>query len=121
MKHAGMLLVGTAALACAFTLQRSQTEKQEYPAPGPPPDISSLLNPSDSQSLRQGPAETRTFTGRISKSGQKFVLEDSSVRTFYQLDDQKKAGQYQGKNVRVTGTLDAENNVIHVQTIEEAV
>lgn len=43
------------------------------------------------------------------------------MKTSYQLDDQKKAQPYQGKRVVVTGTLDADNNVIHVQAIEEAV
>jgi uncharacterized protein DUF5818 len=65
--------------------------------------------------------EIKTFTGRIAKYGPKFVLEDSSMRASFQLDDQQKAEKYQGKNVRITGTLDAENNIIHVQTIEEAV
>ena len=76
-----------------------------------------LLNdPQETQ-----PPEIKTFTGRIAKYGPKLVLEDSSMRASYQLDDQRKAEKYQGKNVRITGTLDAENNVIHVQTIEEAV
>jgi len=73
----------------------------------------------DQQQVQQ--SEIKTFSGRIAKNGPKFVLEDSSMRTSYQLDDQQKAQKYQGKNVRVIGTLDAENNMIHVQAIEEAV
>ena len=77
---------------------------------------------SDSPDPQHGQrAEIKTFIGRISKYGPRFVLEDFSMRTLYQLDDQQKAEKYQGKNVRVVGTLDAENNVIHVQSIEEAV
>jgi hypothetical protein len=84
-----------------------------------PPALSHQAVFHDQQQTQ--PAEIKTFTGRIAKYGPKFVLEDSSLRASYQLDDQQKAERYQGKNVRVTGTLDAENNIIHVQTIEEAV
>ena len=82
----------------------------------------SLFIHPDSLDPHQGQqAEVKTFTGRISKQGSKFILEDSSIRASWQLDDQQKAEKYQGKNVRVTGTLDAENNMIHVRSIEEAV
>jgi hypothetical protein len=86
------------------------------------PPILALGNRVRQQDQQQGQQPAiKTFTGRIAKYGPKFVLEDSSVRTAYQLDDQQKAEKYQGKNVRVIGTLDAENNMIHVRAIEEAV
>lgn len=87
----------------------------------PPPSFA-IRNAIDLLDQQQGQQpEIKTFTGRISKNGPKFVLEDSSIRTSYQLDDQQKAEKYRGKNVRIIGTLDVENNMIHVQTIEEAV
>jgi hypothetical protein len=61
----------------------------------------------------------KTFTGTISKDGEQFILKDDTNKTSYQLDDQRTAGKFAGKKVRVTGTLDA-NNTIRVQTIEEA-
>lgn len=81
-------------------------------------------SPADRQQRaqeEQQQPQVKTFTGKISKSGDKLVLEDESMKTSYQLDDQKKAQPYQGKRVVVTGTLDAENNTIHVQVIEAAV
>lgn len=36
------------------------------------------------------------------------------------LDDQDKAKAFAGKTVKVVGTLDASNNVIHVVEIQEA-
>jgi hypothetical protein len=39
----------------------------------------------------------------------------------YYLDHTKAARKYEGKDVLVTGTLDAANNTIHVQKIEAAV
>lgn len=81
-----------------------------------------LGNPTALQDQTQDrQPEIKTFFGRISRQGPKFVLEDSTLRTSYQLDDQRQAEKYQGRIVRVTGTLDAENNLIHVQMIQEAV
>ena len=74
--------------------------------------------PVDSQKPQKQP-EVKFFIGKISKFDQKLVLEDAITDTSYQLDDQKRAKQFEGKIVRVTGTLDAQNNLIHVQLIEE--
>jgi hypothetical protein len=38
----------------------------------------------------------------------------------YQLDDQSKAKKYEGKEVKVTGSFDANSNTIHVDSIEAA-
>jgi hypothetical protein len=61
--------------------------------------------------------EEETFSGTISKSGDKFVLvgEDST----YNLDDQDKAKAFEGKKVKVTGKLDKDSNTIHVSDIAE--
>ncbi len=64
--------------------------------------------------------QVQTFTGKISKSGDQYVLEGGSGTTPYQLDDQQTASKFAGKKVMVTGTLDATNNLIHVQGIQEA-
>jgi hypothetical protein len=60
---------------------------------------------------------TRSFEGKISKSGDKMVLQEASTQTSYQLDDQDKAKQFQGKNVTVTATLDSSTNTLHVVDI----
>ena len=36
------------------------------------------------------------------------------------LDDARKASQFEGKKVKVTGTVDTASNTIHVESIEEA-
>jgi len=36
----------------------------------------------------------------------------------YKLDDQSKAQKYAGKDVKVLGRLDKQNNVLHVVNIE---
>src|SRR5256885_16919596 len=57
----------------------------------------------------------QTFTGTIVKSGEKYTLEDSTTKTSYQLDDPQKASAFNGKKVKVVGTLDAEKKLIHVE------
>lgn len=64
--------------------------------------------------------QAKTFTGTIAKNGERFVLKDEAGKAWYDLDDQQSAGKFAGKRVRVIGTLDASNNTIRVQTIEEA-
>ncbi len=36
----------------------------------------------------------------------------------YKLDDQTEARRYEGRSVKVTGSLEKQNNTIHVQKIE---
>jgi hypothetical protein len=65
----------------------------------------------------QNQQSSRSFEGKIAKSGDKLVLQDSSTQTAYQLDDQSKAKQYEGKSVKVTATMDPNTNTLHVVDI----
>src|ERR1700680_4979927 len=67
------------------------------------------------------PSEAQTFMGTVLRDGEKFVLSDSPTKTRYTLDNPKKASSYEGKTVKVTGTLDSGSNLIHVETIEGVV
>src|SRR5579864_2319187 len=62
--------------------------------------------------------QQQTFTGKIAKADGKFVLENTDAKTSYTLDDQDKAKQFEGQNVKVTGTLDAQSKTIHVSDIQ---
>jgi len=61
----------------------------------------------------------QSFTGKINKKDNQFMLEDKAKSASYKLDDAVKADRFDGKNVKVMGTLDASTNMIHVQSIEE--
>ncbi len=64
-------------------------------------------NPGTKQSPgAQQQQDVKTFTGKITQSKGKFVLQDTTNKVSYQLDDQDKAKQYDGQNVKVKGTLD---------------
>ena len=76
----------------------------------------------DSRSVvtqEQAQPQAKIFTGTIAKDGDQFVLREDSSRSLFQLDDQQSAGKFAGKRVKVTGVLDASNNIIRVQSIEE--
>jgi hypothetical protein len=62
--------------------------------------------------------EAKVFTGTIWMNGDRFVLRDERKKHWYQLDDQKLAARFEGKQVKVIGTQDALNSEIHIQRIE---
>ena len=51
------------------------------------------------------------------KAGSRYVLYYSSTKTVYQLDDQKKPEKFAGREVMVTGRLDAASKTIRVSDI----
>ena|SRR5258708_6930578 len=97
-----------AGLGLCFTLT---------PAIGHASHLTPLLQASHQTAQAPDKEATKTFTGTVVKQGNLFVLTDKAAKTNYQLDDPKKVSEYEGKNVKVTGTLDAENLTIHVETI----
>jgi hypothetical protein len=113
------------ALLVIFVLTQPQSLAQE-PHPLPPPDNrgGQQSDPKDQppQESKQPDAEkvtTDSITGTIAKVGNRFVLHVAD-ETNYQLDDQKKAKPFEGKRVKVFGTLDRATNLIRVTSIQPA-
>jgi hypothetical protein len=102
---AGLWLAASLALAQSSPSSSHDAAVQQEPAPPDAPHTAS---------------ETKTFTGKIMKSGDKLVLSDDENKTTYQLDDQQKARPFINKNVKVTGVLDASTGMIRVSDIELA-
>jgi hypothetical protein len=82
--------------------------------------------PSQTTSTPTGQADdthkqpaAQAFTGTIMKSGDNYVLKTADNMT-YQLDDQARAKQFEGKQVQVTGSLDSSSQTIKVQDIKSA-
>jgi len=76
-----------------------------------------LTAPQDEPAAQE--AEAQTFTGQIMNHDGKYSLQGEDGKT-YQLDNQDKAKEFDGKKVKVMGTLDEENMTISVKEIEEA-
>jgi hypothetical protein len=83
------------------------------------PRFVSLVHFPDSREV--DPDQVKTRSGIIvSMNGELFILRDEQNDTWYHLDDQKTAGAFLGKKVRVIGEVDPATDVIHVERIEEA-
>ena len=97
----------------------AQTPSTQSPStPSAPSDASSM--PQHQTDATNPQQSARSFEGKIEKSGDKLVLQDSTTQTSYQIDDQDKAKQFQGKNVKVMATLDAASNTLHIVDISPA-
>jgi Protein of unknown function (DUF5818) len=75
-------------------------------------------SPSQDSSTSMQTSQGSSFTGTVVKAGGKYVLKTSDMN--YQLDDQQKAKQFVGQQVKVNGTLDSNTSTIHVSDISPA-
>lgn len=111
------------ALASQQLIAWSWLQKPQ-PTPQPLPPRDAPLPPADNQGpqakLPANPdgqqTPTQSFTGRIVKDGEKFVLKAAS-NTTYQLD-QQGVSKYENQDVRIVGSLDSGSNTIRVVKIE---
>lgn len=83
-------------------------------------DAAAQQQPAQQPDSPGSASETKTFTGKIVKTGDKLVLTDAEGKMTYLLDDQQKAKEFVNKNVKVTGVLDASTGMIRVSAIEPA-
>lgn len=108
--RAAILLAATSGLATlslnAIAQEPATTGSQQQPT---------AQQPNDMQNSASQP-----MSGTIVKEKGKLVLKDSATGTSYKLDDQDKAKQFEGKQVKVTGKLDTTTNQIKVENIEPA-
>jgi len=72
--------------------------------PAPPPDQAQAPSTKEKDTM---PAATdnQVFSGTVVKQGDKYVLQDDSGKT-YDIDHQDDVKKFEGKRVRVQGTLD---------------
>jgi uncharacterized protein YdeI (BOF family) len=124
----GLSVLGAIALAFALTwgspfagvgsaFAQDQAQPQQQPNQAQPqqqqPDQAQPSQPQPDQSQ----TKSATFTGTIVRNGEQYVLRDSSGKV-YGLDDAERAKPFEGKAVKVTGQLDEQAKVIHVESIE---
>lgn len=114
-------------------MQQPQAPGQEVPrqtpTPDPRPETQPAQNPTSTQTAQPSStpsqstatsnrnATAQDFVGTINKETSGFVLKVSESMS-YQLDNSDAVQQYEGKRVRVTGTLDSSANLIHVDKVE---
>ena len=109
----GSPFVGTSSASAQDQAQPQQPQPDQAQPQQPQPDQTQPQQPQPDQNQ----AQTATFTGTVVKNGDQFALRDSSGAV-YTLDDSQRAKPFEGKTVKVTGQLDEQAKVIHVENIE---
>src|SRR5215475_2334679 len=71
---------------------------------------------------QQDQQKSQVFVGKIVKvsDGRYALLTDEKAGKGVYLDDQDKAKEFEGKNVKVTGVLETAKNLVHVTDIQPA-
>jgi len=113
-----LLTVGIALNAQQTSPPATSTDRPATPQgqSNQAPDQGQQATPNSPQAQSATPtSDSQTFTGTIVKSGDKYMLQDAASGKSYDIDHQDQVKQYDGKKVRVHGTLDASANMIHVQ------
>jgi hypothetical protein len=119
------LSVSAAVFACALAWgspfvaagsgsKAVQTQEQPQQAQ-PPQEQPQQPQPDQGQSQSQ----SKVFIGTVVKAGQFYVLHVPSGQV-YKLDDPESAKPYEGKSAKVTGQLDEQAMLIHVESIQGA-
>jgi Protein of unknown function (DUF5818) len=113
LRFLSVALLASGMVLLTGQLYGQQTAPPSQQQPQEKPDQSGQQAP-DSQAQSQ-PGGVQVFTGVIVKSGDKYVLQDSTSNTTYDVDAQEQVKQFEGKKVRFHGTLDPGGKMIHVQ------
>jgi uncharacterized protein YdeI (BOF family) len=100
--------------AVSFAQQDQSTSPSAQPTAPQSGQQPSSPSPDSSASMQQA----SSFTGTVVKASGKYVLKTSDAN--YRLDDQEKAKQFVGKQVKVSGSLDSGTGTIHVSDITPA-
>jgi hypothetical protein len=90
-------------------------QQQEQQPPDNPPAAPAQASGTQAQS----DSATQTFTGTVVRIGDQYVLRTTDNMT-YQLDDPSKAKEFEGKQAKVTGSLEGKTKLIHIQNVEAA-
>jgi outer membrane biosynthesis protein TonB len=106
----------------AQTPEAQPTPAPEQAAPAQTPETQPSQTPEasapakpDSTTPTAEPNGVQSFTGTIVKSGDKYMFQDADSGNMYDIDHQSDVQKFEGKKVKVHGTLDASAKMIHVQ------
>jgi len=110
----GSMLLLAGSLAPVARAQQKPREQQENQQRNQQRDEQR----DDEQQLNE--KDLQTFRGKVSQKWDRFFLENPLHHFSYQLDDPRRAKPYVGQTVRVTGTLDEDQKIIHVRGIVKA-
>lgn len=116
------LFLGLALMGLVSALALGQTEPPAAPGAGqqttPPtfPPGTAHQGPEDSKPPKSKATKERQFVGTVVKESAGYSLRVGELS--YKLDDQDRALGYEGRTVKVVGTLDKQTNTITIEKIE---
>ena len=115
-----LAIIGSAALFClALGLAANLSAQRAGTFTGEIVDSPCAILGAHEKMALQGEND-KDCTIRCVKMGGKYALLDAANKTWYQLDDQKKAEAFAGAKVTITGTADAATKTIKIATIRAA-
>jgi Protein of unknown function (DUF5818) len=115
----------TMALASVSFAQTAPAQPQDptAQAPSSPAAPSAKRPPDEGRKPSEGESSVptsngkiRPFMGTVVHENGEYFLRAGDLE--YKLDDQSEARRYEGRSVKVTGSLEKQSNTIHVQKIE---
>lgn len=89
----------------------SQTPDATTPESGSKTASPSGAPASSGAAASSNPDGSQTFSGTVVKQGDKYMLKDDSGKT-YDIDHQTDVAKFEGKRVRVQGTLDPSGKIM---------
>lgn len=108
LMSAAVVLVASAGLGMGLWAQQTPST-----VPASPGQADST--PQHRQADVTGPQQSaRSFDGKIIRSGSQLILQDGASQSSYKLDDQTKAKEYEGQNVKVMATMDPTSNTLRI-------
>jgi hypothetical protein len=96
--------------------QTQQAPMPDTPPAGQTPDQTQTPDSKTTTPSATAPSATdsQSFLGTVVKSGDKYMLKDDAGKT-YDIDHQDDVKKFEGKRVKVQGTLDASGTKIMVK------
>jgi uncharacterized protein YdeI (BOF family) len=91
------------------------SDQQAPPQSQQPPDQQTQPNQPPDHSAQTDANGTQEFVGTVVKQGNKYMFQDAASGATYDIDHQDEVKKFEGKKVRVHGTLDPNTKMIHVQ------
>lgn len=113
-------------IAGAMLLGLALTPGYGYAQDKMAPEATTPQSTTPQDTTPQATTKTQTFVGIMQGTEEdrqwtKPVLYDQKSKSNYYVDiGERKAEQYVGHKVKITGTLDKKNNTIHAKSIEAA-
>jgi hypothetical protein len=94
---------------------QSQPAQPPQAQPTQPPDQAAPPATESSAQSAQSADGGQSFIGTVVKSGDKYTFKEEATGKTYDIDHQDDVQKFEGKKVKVHGTLDASGKMIHVQ------